>query len=116
MFITPDSFNYLDPSTLYGLDLYTYCMFNPVMYVDPYGKSVIINAILEAAVSFFLYVGMCVASVFDEDIRNDMESINWNPFNSNENAVVNSKKISFYKGVSVIRGGQPFIQCRNNFS
>ena len=39
MFITPDSFNYLDPSTLYGLDLYTYCMFNPVMYVDPEGNS-----------------------------------------------------------------------------
>ena len=31
MFITPDSFNYLDPSTLYGLDLYTYCMFNPLI-------------------------------------------------------------------------------------
>ena len=38
MFITPDSFNYLDPSTLYGLDLYTYCMFNPIMYVDPEGN------------------------------------------------------------------------------
>ena len=39
MFITPDSFNYLDPSTLYGLDLYTYCMFNPIMYVDPEGNN-----------------------------------------------------------------------------
>lgn len=38
MFITPDSFAFLDPSTLYGLDLYTYCMFNPVMYVDPEGN------------------------------------------------------------------------------
>ena len=38
MFITPDSFNYLDPSTLYGLDLYTYCMFNPVMYSDESGR------------------------------------------------------------------------------
>ena len=38
MFITPDSFNYLDPSTLYGLDLYTYCGNNPVMYVDSEGN------------------------------------------------------------------------------
>ncbi|MBP5342986.1 RHS repeat-associated core domain-containing protein [bacterium] len=39
MFITPDSFNYLDPSTLYGLDLYTYCGNNPIMYVDSEGNS-----------------------------------------------------------------------------
>ena len=33
----------------------------------------------------------------------DMCSINWNPFNTDENKVVNSKHFSFYKGVPVLQ-------------
>ena len=35
--ISPDSIEYLDPSSINGLNLYCYCMNNPIMYVDPSG-------------------------------------------------------------------------------
>ena len=44
---------------------------------------------------------MAVASIWDEDIRADMNAIGWNPFNTNENAVLGSSKVSFYKGMPV---------------
>lgn len=36
-FISPDSIEYLDPSSINGLNLYCYCMNNPIMYSDPSG-------------------------------------------------------------------------------
>ncbi len=35
--ISPDSIDYLDPSSINGLNLYCYCANNPVMYYDPSG-------------------------------------------------------------------------------
>ena len=61
MFITPDSFNYLDPSTLYGLDLYTYCMFNPVMYVDPEGHAFISALLISMGIA--MLIGGTIAGV-----------------------------------------------------
>lgn len=97
-FISPDSINYLDPESINGLNLYAYCLNNPVMYTDPEGKS-----ILQFFISLVSYVGMAIMSIWDDDIRNDMDAIGWNPFNTNESAVVQSSKVSFYKGVPVIR-------------
>ena len=37
-FISPDSLNYLEPETINGLNLYAYCLNNPVMYSDPGGN------------------------------------------------------------------------------
>ena len=37
-FISPDSINYLDPQSINGLNLYAYCLNNPVMNVDPMGN------------------------------------------------------------------------------
>ena len=37
--ISPDSTGYLAPDTVNGLNLYCYCMNNPIMYVDPTGHS-----------------------------------------------------------------------------
>ena len=36
-FISPDSIEYLDPLSINGLNLYCYCMNNPIMYTDPSG-------------------------------------------------------------------------------
>ena len=36
-FIQPDDIEYLDPSSINGLNLYCYCMNNPIMYADPSG-------------------------------------------------------------------------------
>ena len=36
-FLNRDSVNYADPSSIHGLNLYAYCLNNPVEYVDPTG-------------------------------------------------------------------------------
>ena len=36
-FIQPDDIEYLDPESINGLNLYAYCMNNPIMYYDPSG-------------------------------------------------------------------------------
>ena len=49
------------------------------------------------------YGGFMAAAAFSKDIYRDMSAIGWNPFNTNEDKVLNSKYVSFYKGVPVIR-------------
>lgn len=61
------------------------------------------GTVLQVATSVVSYAGMAIASIFDEDIRNDMNAIGWNPFNTDESATLNSSKVSFYKGVPVFR-------------
>ena len=111
-FISADSINYLDPSSSAGLNLYAYCNNNPVMYSDPSGNFPILatfaiillsGVIVHAVTSAGGYVGSAVASIWDEDIRDDMNAIGWNPFNSNEDLVLKSTKVSFYKGSFVVR-------------
>ena len=43
-----------------------------------------------------MYGGFIVGSVFDSTIKTDMQKIGWNPFNSNEDLVLKSNKVSFY--------------------
>ena len=38
-FMTIDDISYLDPESINGLNLYAYCLNNPVMYVDASGTS-----------------------------------------------------------------------------
>lgn len=35
--ILPDDISYLDPSSVNGLNLYCYCLNNPIMYIDSDG-------------------------------------------------------------------------------
>ena len=117
-FISRDSIDYATPETINGLNLYAYCLNNPVMYFDRLGNfpwlilslvAVVMlftpvgGTVAQVATSVVSYVGMTVASIFDEDIRNDMNAIGWNPFNTDESATLNSSKVSFYKGVPVFR-------------
>ena len=48
-FISPDSFSYLDPETIGGINLYAYCNYNPIMYVDPRGQA------------FFVFFCWCIS-------------------------------------------------------
>ena len=53
-FISPDDIEYLDPKSVNGLNLYCYCLNNPIIYVDPTGhfalSTVIIGALIWIAV------------------------------------------------------------------
>ena len=60
-FISPDAIEYLDPSTIGGLNLYAYCNNNPVMYVDPSGHFVI-SLLVGTAVAFALGATVSVVS------------------------------------------------------
>ena len=108
-FISPDSVDYADPQTVDGLNLYAYCGNNPVMAVDPTGTmsdllfTAIGGLLTQFVVSVYGYLGFAAASIFDKEIRQDMHDIGWNPFNTDEGVVVKSKKVSFFKGVPVIR-------------
>ena len=50
-FISPDSTKYLDPESINGLNLYAYCLNNPVMYEDPTGHSLTLATIIATLAS-----------------------------------------------------------------
>ena len=115
-FITIDDISYLAPDTINGLNLYAYCLNNPVTYFDETGRFAE-GLLFQFVVSALCYVGFSIASIWDKDVKSDMNNLGKlfgdskneflssipNIFNTNEDIVVNSKKVSFYKGVPVIR-------------
>ncbi|MCM1441220.1 MAG: RHS repeat-associated core domain-containing protein, partial [Roseburia sp.] len=61
------------------------------------------TAFAQIGLTIGMYGVAMVGSVFSSDVKHDMDIINWNPFNADEAAVLQSKHFSFYHGVSVIR-------------
>lgn len=59
--------------------------------------------LFQSSTSILSYLGISTISLLDEDVKNDMDAINWNIFNTNEQTVLSSKKVSFYKGVPVFK-------------
>jgi len=102
-------------------NMYSYCMNNPIMYVDPNGESAILVLIIVAVILFtpvggtlaqvatsvLSYAAMAAWALGDLVFNEgngawaDMNRIGWNPFNADESAVFKSSNISFYKGVPV---------------
>ena len=65
-FISPDSVDYLDPSSINGLNLYAYCMNDPINYADPSGHWV------ETVFDLFS-LGVSIVEV----IINPYDPLNW---------------------------------------
>lgn len=40
-FINADNLNYLDPFKINGLNLYAYCVNDPIMHIDPKGTDIV---------------------------------------------------------------------------
>ena len=60
-FISPDDISYLDPETIGGTNLYSYCNNNPVMYVDPTGKFPILALVL--GITALVGLGLTIGGV-----------------------------------------------------
>ncbi|MCM1403973.1 MAG: hypothetical protein NC133_00480 [Prevotella sp.] len=58
---------------------------------------------LQTLVSAGSYVGVCVGSIFNTTLRQDLQQIKYNPFNSDAAKVVSSQSVSFYQGVPYFR-------------
>ena len=63
--ISPDSIEYLDPSSINGLNLYCYCMNNPIMYADPSGNFPVLACIL--AVTALVGLGLTIGGVASDN-------------------------------------------------
>ena len=61
-FISPDSVEYLAPDTIGGLNLYAYCMNNPISYCDPSGHFAIGTFLIGLAVTSL--VGWGLSEIF----------------------------------------------------
>ena len=60
-FISPDTIEYLDPETIGGLNLYSYCLNNPINYYDPDGHWAIPNW-LKWVIGGVVIVGLGIAA------------------------------------------------------
>ena len=68
IFTSIDSIEYLDCESINGLDLYCYCLNNPIMYVDPSGHFVITTATLITglvAVGKAILIGTTIGADFE---------------------------------------------------
>ena len=63
-FITIDDISYLDPESINGLNLYAYCLNNPVMCVDPSGTFVITGTVLLMAALIGAAAGAIVGGIY----------------------------------------------------
>ena len=74
-FINADDVSYLDPETIHGLNLYAYCLNNPVMYVDPSGHiavALVISIILIATLSIAGAIGGAVVGIKQNKTGKDL--------------------------------------------
>ena len=84
-FISPDSINYLDPESINGLNLYAYCLNNPVMYTDPDGTFGIIASLLVAAIVGAVVgtVGTFVSDIVNYAVTGEWEWSSWETYVGN---------------------------------
>ena len=56
-FIQPDSIEYLDPESINGLNLYSYCYNNPISYSDPSGH-IPVDTIIDIGFAFWSFIDL----------------------------------------------------------
>ncbi|MBR3864974.1 MAG: RHS repeat-associated core domain-containing protein [Clostridia bacterium] len=113
-FISADSIKYIDPQNIHGLNLYTYCANNPVMYVDPSGHAWYnklwdwlntIAGLLNPISTLTALLALGVAAIRGkwQDVVDDYNNKRLNIFNQDASLAAEAKVLSFYKGSTVVR-------------
>ena len=71
-FISPDDIEYLAPESVNGLNLYCYCLNNPIMYADPSGHFTIAALLISfvASVAFEIIEDAMDGELFTDDSHN----------------------------------------------
>lgn len=64
-FISRDDFSYLDPDTVNGINLFAYCLNNPVMFSDSTGHFAVSTAVVLIAMAVGVFVGAGAAAYAD---------------------------------------------------
>ena len=78
-FMTIDDISYLDPESVNGLNLYAYCLNNPVMHADPSGCFVLTTFLITIAIGAL--IGGLISGGFaiaDQIQQNGWDISNWN--------------------------------------
>ena len=93
-FISPDDVSYLDPESVNGLNLYYYCLNNPIMYTDPSGHFVLSSFLIAlgigAAAGFLSqYIPDVIANIKDGGFQfSDLLTINGSNWNDYFGAII----------------------------
>ena len=96
-FISPDSVDYLDPSSFNGLNLYAYCNNNPVMYADPSGHSVIAVLAIAALIGGGISAGISIGG--------ELLSGNFYPRDWDRKNILGSALVGAALGIATAAGG-----------
>ena len=79
--ISPDSIEYLDPESINGLNLYCYCMNDPINKYDPSGYFAISAFLISVGIGVLFSVGAAYGS---DVIDNMKDGFDWSDFNTFE--------------------------------
>ena len=76
-FINADDVSYLDPETIHGLNLYAYCLNNPVMYVDPSGHIAVSSVVIGLIIGVAIGLGAALYIDYSDDGQVFNGSVEW---------------------------------------
>ena len=76
-FINADDVSYLDPETIHGLNLYAYCLNNPVMYVDPSGNIALSTIVIGLIIGVAAGLGISLYADYLDDGQVFNGSVEW---------------------------------------
>ena len=113
-FINADSFEYLEPQKINGLNLYAYCGNNPVMRIDELGTAWYdkawdwINTIsgFLNPISTITAIGSIIVAALDGrwgEVVDDWNNGCLNVFNQSDSTALKAKVVGFYKGSTMVR-------------
>lgn len=63
--------------------------------------------VTQTAISVGSYLGVSIGSLFNQQLRTDLQAINYNPFNHDEVKALAAANVTFYRGVAIYKAHLP---------